>query len=106
MTDEPAETNPLTESDEHDIGDGVGISWIVDAATDVVLGLIERHDCAFGRAGGQVPVVSAFQPDADHWTVEAGDLGTVAGLTLTPSIRCAMCGHHGFIVDGRWQPAA
>lgn len=26
-------------------------------------------------------------------------------LTLSPSLACRSCGHHGFIRDGRWVPA-
>lgn len=26
-------------------------------------------------------------------------------LTLSPSIKCTACGHHGHIVNGRWKPA-
>lgn len=26
-------------------------------------------------------------------------------LTLSPSLACQQCGHHGFIRDGKWVPA-
>jgi hypothetical protein len=26
-------------------------------------------------------------------------------LTLEPGLTCPTCGHHGAIIDGRWQPA-
>lgn len=26
-------------------------------------------------------------------------------LTLSPSIKCRACGHHGHIENGRWKPA-
>jgi hypothetical protein len=34
------------------------------------------------------------------WTVESWD-----PLTLSPSILCQRCGHHGFIREGRWVDA-
>lgn len=34
------------------------------------------------------------------WTVEKRE-----PLTLSPSLLCRGCGHHGFIREGRWVPA-
>lgn len=36
----------------------------------------------------------------DNWTVESLD-----PLTLSPSLACRICGHHGFVKEGRWIPA-
>lgn len=68
-------------------------------------GLIEYHRTAEGReCAGSVlfdldGVRNAF-PDRPVWTVE-----TLEPLTLTPSILCRRCGHHGWITSGRWEPA-
>lgn len=35
-----------------------------------------------------------------RWKVEAPD-----PLTVSPSILCRTCGHHGFIRNGKWVPA-
>lgn len=36
----------------------------------------------------------------DGWRVTNG-----TPLTVSPSLRCKVCGHHGYIQDGRWLPA-
>lgn len=68
-------------------------------------GLIEYHRTPDGRECG-VSVLfdldgvrNAF-PDRPVWTVQS-----LEPLTLTPSILCRRCGHHGWIKDGRWRPA-
>lgn len=68
-------------------------------------GLIEYHRTPEGRdCGGSVlfdldGIRHAF-PDRPVWTVESWD-----PLTLTPSILCRRCGHHGWIRNGVWESA-
>ncbi len=33
------------------------------------------------------------------------DVVSTEPLTLAPSMRCRICGHHGYIQNGRWVPA-
>ena len=33
------------------------------------------------------------------------DVLSMKPLTLSPSLRCRRCDHHGFIREGRWVPA-
>jgi hypothetical protein len=33
------------------------------------------------------------------------DVVSLEPLTLSPSLACRACGHHGFIRDGKWTPA-
>jgi hypothetical protein len=84
-----------------DIGHGVRISFVVNSDGDRC-GIHERHNCngdteaghwvGFrGVAGGAV---------APSWAVES-----MEPLTLSPSILCRTCGHHGFIREGKWVPA-
>ncbi len=49
-----------------------------------------------GRCEGWAP----FAPDPEGWTVEGLD-----PLTISPSLLCRACGHHGHIRDGKWVPA-
>lgn len=44
---------------------------------------------------GYAPVVTP-----EGWT-----LVSETPLTLTPSLLCRICGHHGFITDGKWVTA-
>lgn len=30
---------------------------------------------------------------------------TLDPLTITPSLLCRVCGHHGFITNGKWVPS-
>lgn len=84
-----------------DIGHGVRIYWTVAEDPDVRVGLIEEHDSPSGRCAGNV-FFRGRVPDDCHpaWTIESED-----PLTLSPSILCRTCGHHGFIRGGRWVPA-
>lgn len=45
-------------------------------------------------------VVRRIEPSRPVWTVECWE-----PLTISPSVLCRMCGHHGFIREGRWVPA-
>jgi len=93
-----SELNP---SDEHpwiDLGHGVRVRFRdLDGEKT---GLEYEHPCKTegpswipfaGRACETVP-------DA-CWTVESEQ-----PLTLSPSLLCRTCGHHGFIRDGKWVP--
>jgi hypothetical protein len=102
---------PLEEG-EHDLGNGTVAVWC-ESRSGVIVGLIERHWCApppaddgldreAKHSGGYV---SLNPDDGTHWTVEAGEAGTWEGLTLSPSVLCRRCGHHGWIRDGRWVDA-
>jgi hypothetical protein len=46
-----------------------------------------------------VPSMRATRPDSALWQVESWD-----PLTISPSVLCS-CGDHGFIRNGRWEPA-
>lgn len=83
-----------------DIGHGVSITWTEDQS-GVRVGLIEEHDSPSGRCAGNV-FYRGRVPAGGHptWVVESED-----PLTLSPSILCRTCGHHGFIRGGRWVPA-
>jgi hypothetical protein len=43
-------------------------------------------------------------PDADGWPKDSWKLESEKPLTLSPSLACRACGHHGFIRDGKWVP--
>lgn len=66
--------------------------------------LYYRHACP---AIGDAPLPISFDvPENDHvpadakWQVETFD-----PVTISPSLLCRGCGHHGFIRNGRWEPA-
>lgn len=87
-----------------DIGHGVSIlftSW----GEHEKAGIIERHVCADGdeTPGGvlfDLPGVREAFPGSPVWTVESW-----GPLTISPSVMCRTCGHHGWIRNGRWEPA-
>lgn len=86
-----------------DIGHGVRIVYTV-VGSHRPGGLIEYHLTPEGRECGTSVlfdfdgVRNAF-PDRPVWTVQQ-----LTPLTLTPSILCRRCGHHGRITSGRWRP--
>lgn len=89
---------------EHDLGNGTSAVWSI-TSDGTVVGLIERHRGPDGdKHGGAVMLVLGYGP-TQTWTVEAGTPGEWEGLTLSPSILCHQCGHHGWIRDGRWVDA-
>lgn len=90
-----------------DIGHGVEITFQTDTDTGERIGIIERHACAAqdGRpTRGSVPFagtgVDTGHRNGSRWTVESWE-----PLTLSPSIQCQACPHHGWIRDGQWVPA-
>lgn len=65
--------------------------------------LYYRHDCPLY---GDSPMPIAFDvaenahvPAEAKWQVEILD-----PVTISPSLLCP-CGHHGFLRNGRWEPA-
>jgi len=78
-----------------DLGEGVRACYIGNV--DDPPGLIVAH-----MEGDQVCAASMFwrkAPPIAMWTVHSLD-----PLHLEPSLKCS-CGHHGFIREGKWQPA-
>lgn len=84
-----------------DIGHDVSI-LLVEYQGEVV-GLEETHPNQEGKpCRGWVALDSAPEDIRahSHWRVVSKN-----PLTLTPSIRCRACGHHGHIREGKWEPA-
>lgn len=94
-----------------ELGHDTAYSKLVDHAGNWV-GIHEWHVCSANQAPGHygdgrtagfvpfdTPEARAVTTDGPKWTVEQWD-----PLTLSPSIACRACGHHGFIRDGRWVP--
>jgi len=91
-------------TDAIDLGRGVTITYTRWGAHDKV-GLLEEHKRPDGTPceGGvlfDLPGVREAFPDRALWQVESWD-----PLTLSPSLLCRRCGHHGWIREGRWVPA-
>ena len=88
--------------DHQDIGHGVTIRF-VNAPDDTESGLIEEHPSDGKTESGRCSGVVLWKhddPNRPTWTLESRD-----PLTLSPSIQCRTCGHHGYIREGRWIPA-
>lgn len=67
------------------------------------VGIHEWHLADGKRCGGFVTFDTpeareVTTPQAPKWTVESW-----APLTLSPSLLCRICGHHGFIRQDRWE---
>lgn len=86
-----------------DLGHGVVVRFTSWGGHDPV-GLIETHRRPDGAPCSasvlfDLPGVAEAHPGRAVWTVE-----TLDPLTLTPSLRCPRCRHHGWITGGRWVP--
>lgn len=88
-------------SEPVDIGNSVSIE--LERRDGIISGLFYEHDCtrlpdrAKGAIAFDVPGNEDI-PDSVRWQVESLD-----PLTLSPSLLCRWCGHHGFIRAGRWE---
>jgi hypothetical protein len=89
-----------------DIGHGVKIAFVTNGAGEEI-GILEEHPAVTesaamldGRCCGSV-----------FWSVPEGDqrptwqLVSRDPLTLSPSLLCRVCGNHGWIRNGKWEPA-
>lgn len=101
---------PVDNEDKlHPIGQDTYIQFYIDDNSKVI-GLIEWHKNTKTDewCGGSVLFDFAdakykkkFDGEYATWHVES-KIGEP--LTVTPSIACGGCEHHGYITDGRWQP--
>jgi hypothetical protein len=85
------------------IGHGVTIEfWHPSESADKPGGIIETHPGPDGQpCSGSLSFEGYARRDLNPtWRVVSLD-----PLTLEPSILCRSCGHHGFIRNGRWEPA-
>ena len=89
----------LSRTEWTDIGHGVSILPCSGVDTDEIVTILERHPCKTdAEHAGALPV----RPHGRWpvWQVVAWD-----PLTLSPSVLCRTCGNHGWIREGRWEPA-
>lgn len=113
-----AETlDEATYDDPYDFGEGVVgyyVGWnpdrdlnpqYADVPDEPRYGLHLRHptpdgaECA-GAVTLDTEAARRVEPGRSTWAVASWD-----PLTITPSVLCRRCGHHGFVTDGRWVPA-
>lgn len=99
--------------DEFDLGGGSSFTWFYDAEHEAPIGIIEHHPKPEGGPGLYCGGYVAWTPPApgtgysrscNHQLV-SGAPGDEEHLTISPSLLCRTCGHHGFIRDGKWVPA-
>jgi hypothetical protein len=90
-----------------DIGHGVGIAfwyrWPRDEHPEPA-GLMEEHPDQRDpsrRCAGSVRFKGHGEAPGDT----AWEVVSLEPLTLSPSLLCTACGHHGFIREGKWCPA-
>lgn len=86
---------------------GCGVQYrLVDDRHGNCVGIIERHPgctrLGSKSYGGSVPFntpagIAAWPAEYPRWTVES-----LWPLTLSPSLKCRDCGHHGYIRNGEW----
>jgi hypothetical protein len=85
---------------EINLGHNTTVSlWYLDEAHERPGGLWEWHQCVHGidGPGGVVFDVPGNEDEKVRWT-----LHSLEPLHIEPSVACGLCGHHGFIRDGKW----
>ena len=65
---------------------------------DVWIGIHEWHRENGMWGAGYIPFTGRIQAPVS-WEVLSED-----PLSLSPSLACQNCGHHGFVRNGRWEP--
>lgn len=78
-------------------------TWIVKDFNEAGewVGVEEMHREPDGRLScGYVGFRREGSDPAKTWVVSS-----LESLTLFPSVACASCSHHGWIRNGRWEPA-
>lgn len=62
------------------------------------------HRCDRGERG-VIVCAPALQLDAGHTITTRDPIMEKVPVTVTPSVLCADCGTHGFVINGRWADA-
>jgi hypothetical protein len=98
--DPPPNLHNCWRTEWEEIGHGVRIRHAyVDGRA---VGLDYEHPPS-GRCDGResyIPYAMKGLIAEKHWKLEH-----FAPTTLSPSLLCPVCGHHGFIREGKWVPA-
>lgn len=85
------------------VGDDTCLQPVAMYDSTRVAGFIEAHEREWENDWRCEGFVSINPENPRHWdatgSLEGGD------LTLSPSLLCTACGHHGFVQQGRWVPA-
>ena len=84
-----------------DIGSGVKVYPVHDK-DGAFVGIIEEH---IGKDGAPCSGYCHFRHAANPDTVSSWVVESFEPLTLSPSVLCRTCGHHGFIRQGKWIEA-
>jgi hypothetical protein len=87
-----------------DIGNGVSACEFRHEP-NAQLHIAYLHKCnhrGLERHGG---LVFAAVPVSDSGSGRDWKLEQREPLTISPSLLCVTCGHHGFITNGTWRPA-
>jgi hypothetical protein len=79
---------------------GHGVSFEVRSIDGKVYGVGYQHP----HQKGEPFVCSGYAP-LKPGTSDGWDLVQLEPLTISPSLLCHACGHHGFIREGKWVPA-
>jgi hypothetical protein len=74
-------------------------TWMTKAYRDGAwVAIHEWHKEGDFYGAGFIPFTGRMRAPVS-WEVLSED-----PLTLSPSLACQQCGHHGFIRNGRWEP--
>lgn len=96
---------PSERADWTDAGHGVRFKFWTIAGEARPLGMNYEHPPPGKDGASCVGSISFPNGDGGDWDRESWTVESLTPLTLSPSLACRRCGHHGFFRDGRWVPA-
>ncbi len=90
----------MTDDHEIPLGNGHVFAPVMDA-DDRLVGWLHTHPDARSDSGMLCQSFCAVRP-VDGTPVH--DILSAEPLTLSPSLKCRICGAHGEVVNGKWEP--
>lgn len=80
---------------------GHGVRFAIRRMDGKAMGLVYWHPCTWEPATKQGDFIPFNEPPSrTFWDVLKED-----PITLSPSLLCPICKHHGFFEEGKWRPA-
>jgi hypothetical protein len=97
-------SSPLDNLPWRDIGHGVSACQF-RYEPDGQLHIAYLHKCSIEGLARHGGLAFAAVPVSDSGTGRDWKLEQLEPLTISPSLLCMSCKHHGFIRDGKWVSA-
>lgn len=88
------------EDGSFDLGGGHSLAPVLDQQERLV-GWLHTHPDARSSSGA---LCQSFVAAREGFGAEVHEVVIVGPLTLSPDVRCGVCGAHGRVHQGKWEP--